>query len=118
MGHLLKTALHIVAPLSASAVFLHVKAWMEHFEYKLGCHKEGLCYVVWPATLASVPEARVMVLGRKEGFPSTHTAGESPYACGDAYVDVSICPFESKGRESKRAGPLDFGKKLIFIYPS
>lgn len=26
-GALAKTALHIVAPLSASAVFLHVKAW-------------------------------------------------------------------------------------------
>ena len=62
-GALPKTALHIVAPLSASAVFLHVKAWTGHFEYELGCDKEGLCYVVWPALLASGPEARGVVLG-------------------------------------------------------
>jgi hypothetical protein len=30
-GALAKTALHVVAPLYASAVFLHVKAWMGHF---------------------------------------------------------------------------------------
>lgn len=43
---------------------------------------------------------------RKEGFSSIHMEGESPspYACGDAHVDVSLARLGSKGRENKRAG--------------
>ena len=116
-GALAKTSLHIVAPLSASALFLHVKAWTGHYEYELGCHR-GLvrrCVAGYPCFWSSgAGGCAWLAIGRRVFQASIRKENLHMHAV----MPMSTSPYARLSQKGARIKGPEFGKKLIFIYTS